>query len=84
MHRGGGDAEVAVEDVSVLRELLGLAVEDEAAGRDHVHVVGDGQRQRQMLLDEKDRVAALLQAADDLADLLHETRRQTLRGRARP
>jgi len=44
----------------------------------HVVPVGDGRGEPEVLLDEKDREALALEAADRLADLLDDDRRQPL------
>src|SRR5579864_4905071 len=52
---------------------------DDPAMLHHVMPVGDGGSEAEVLLDQQDREALLLQRADRAADLLHDDRRKTLR-----
>ncbi len=52
---------------------------DDPAMLHHVMPVGDGGREAEILLDQQDREALLLQRADRAADLLNDDRRKTLR-----
>src|SRR5690242_1973366 len=73
-------------NTQVLVQLVHVPVErgvfdhvDDAPVLHHVMPVGDGGREAEILLDEQDREAALLERADRAPDLLDDDRRQSFR-----
>ena len=73
------DAEVLIEHLRLVPQRGRRALEHEAPGRQHVDLVGDGERELQVLLDQQDGVAAFAQPPHDLLDLQHQSRRQAFR-----
>src|SRR5690606_18150934 len=71
----GADPEVELLHVLVAPQLLGGALEDEAAALQHVAVVGDGQGLVRVLLDQEHAHAAPVDLADHREDLLDQQRR---------
>ena len=71
-------AEVVVQLAGVPRNILVADHVDDPPVLDDVVAVGEGRGKVEILLDQEDREALLLQPADHPADLLDDDRRQTL------
>src|SRR5262249_27199706 len=70
------DAEIGMELVHIGRQLgVGKSIDDLAVLHDVV-AVGNGGREAEVLLDQKDREALLLEPADSVADLLADDGRK--------
>src|SRR5690349_11498280 len=68
-----GETEVELLDVGVLAQRLGAALQHDAAVLHHVAVVGDGEGQRRVLLDQQHGELLLtIHPLHDLEDLLDE------------
>src|SRR5262245_30649882 len=70
----GTDAQIALFDDRVGVERLGSAVVNDLAPVEHVDLVGELQRQAEVLLDQENRQPGLLQLEELLAELLEESR----------
>ena len=70
--RKGSAAQVGLAQALVLEEVGRLALQDEAARREHVAAVGDRERDVRVLLDDEDRDAGLVHLLDDLEVPLDE------------
>src|SRR4029450_5368555 len=68
-------AKVRLPQIFVLQELLRLAAEHEAPGREDVATVCDRERHVRILLDDEHRDAGLVHLLDDLQAPLHTHRR---------
>src|SRR5215469_2840425 len=75
------ETEVELSDVGILAQALGWAFEDDAAVLHDIAVVGDIERERRILLDQKhSEIALVSQASDNAENLLDEQRCQAQRG----
>src|SRR5262249_37263035 len=72
------DSQVLVDDAVVGTQLRGRRVVSHHALLHDVDAVRDLERERDVLLDEQDRHALLVEDLDDLADLGHHARHQAL------
>src|SRR5689334_15848139 len=72
--------EIGLAYLGAARELVGPAGGDHASLREHVAVVGDGQRLVHVLLDQEHGDAASVDLAHDIEILLDQERRQPERG----
>src|SRR3990167_6310975 len=73
------DAEVRPADPLVRRDFGRGAVKGDAPLLEEVRVVGDGEREPRVLLDQEHRDAFAVQPLDDLEDLLHDEWREPQR-----
>jgi hypothetical protein len=76
----GPDAEVPVEDGVVLADLVGGALVDDVALLQDVGVLGDGQRDGDVLFDQEDGDAAVVEVPDDVLDVADDVGSQSLGG----
>src|SRR6267143_4949646 len=74
------DAQVAMLQVAVRRQLGGDTAPDDAAFLEHIVPVGDARQGAQVLVDDEDSQARGLQAFDRAVDLDANERRQALGG----
>src|SRR5262245_3549303 len=72
-------SKMLIEDLRLPRELGRGALKHKSSRRQDADLVGDRERQLEVLLDQQDGVAASPQPLHDLLRLLHEARRQSLR-----
>src|SRR5215470_5708199 len=72
------DLEIFMQHVLLVFQLVPGNFGHDAAVLDDVHPIGERRGEVKILLDEDDGVALLLELADDLAELLHDDRRQAL------
>jgi len=72
--------EVRLLDGLVVQQVLRRTVHDDPAGLDHVAVVGDGQRLREVLFDQQDGDAGFVDTLDHVQHLGDELRRDAPRG----
>src|SRR3984893_10756551 len=75
----GGAAEIGGGDGFIAPQLVGLAAEHDAAGFQHVAVIGDGKSHARVLLDKQDRGVAP-DLRNDAEHRLHDHGRQPERG----
>src|SRR6185369_9389326 len=73
---GGSDLEPLLADLGVPAQVVGRALEDDAAVAHHVAALRNLQRDRQLLLDQQDRDAAAAQLLQILSDELDDLWRQ--------
>src|SRR5438132_13901907 len=66
--------EIRLPQAFVLAQVRGLALEDEAPGREHVAAVCDRERDVRVLLDDEHGDARLVDLLDDLEGALDEDR----------
>src|SRR5690348_9349491 len=71
------NSEIVVQLVRVPRKILVANHVDDAPVLDHVMTVGQRRGKGEILLDQEDRKAFLLQPTDHAADLLHHYRCET-------
>src|SRR6186713_951536 len=71
------DLEPFLPHGGICLELLRRAFEHDAAMAHDVDALGDPHRDRQLLLDKENRDTGLRDAGDEIADLLHDQRRET-------
>ena len=67
-------AEIGLLHAIVVREVSGVAAHRHATGLEHVRAIRDGKRHTRVLLDQQNRGARIMQALDDVEELLRENR----------
>src|SRR5690242_9695712 len=77
---GSGDAEVAPDELVVSAHFVHAAAEDDAAGVEDRHLVGEVEGEAHVLLDQHDRVALGLEPRDGAPDLRDDEGREAFRG----
>ena len=67
-------AQVGVEDLRVALDLVGRALRDRLAAREHEHRVAEAEHERHVVLDDQERLALRVELADHLAHPLDQRR----------
>src|SRR5450631_4408228 len=73
------DAEILCNQVFVVQNVAGVAGEHAASGVENNRLIGNVERQLEILFDKNDRLSFLLQELDGAADLSDDQGRETFR-----